>query len=656
MLDSDKDETANILAQINWNSAWKRLMEGVVDESREKNNLVLRQHAMLTRGLLEIMMLVGYRMYVDDAKAHGERTRTINAAIEKMEQHAGVMKRITEIKENSDTIPDFVSADIQFHMVIPLILESEAQQFLPVSAKEMERFLTQSLLGRNTLRFKTPAGRMSIVAEHQAILARVREYLTGTSIDPGNKNEVQSGKGKKILKSEENDFLCASKVTRTLGRHLFKAIYSESNSDGGDRFTNNMTQLRETALMFNLLMSEGFGFDPIDLWEKGEIDQLIFLSDCYPPKELKHFTSDRVSSCSIPQVSDKENTIKLQQVRLVLAIRNALLKQQKTGSKDSTLKLYSMAIFVPGKEVIDDLVDNDLLSRESLLKAYGLKAGNGKESDVKGKFDCGEYVFNFKKQIRELFKDLESHDTREALLKVEENETKRERIRSEILEFLDNEAKSSRGKKRLNLNLILGSIRFFKLPASIHKRFIVEPGGTIAWHFHDNNLVYTYRQDGDEVATRVVDTRGDRRYEIFDLLFSIIDHSEDFVKKHYFDMIDSLQADIRSPILLNPNEQTVSDNIKLYNGKQYSEFLRKISPELESDKSSTAVSSDPLASENPRSELLFAANTISAMMASFLLEDPRRIKDLKAALRYRAVVSKNCNSPEVITSKASTHI
>jgi hypothetical protein len=315
-----------------------------------------------------------------------------------------------------------------------------------------------------------------------------------------------------------------------------------------------------------------------------------------------------------------------------------------------------MAIFVPGKEVIDDLVNNDLLSRESLLKAYGLKAENGKEADKKGRFDCGEYVLNFKKQIRELFKDLESHDIREALLKVEENETKRERIRSEILEFLDNEAKPSRSTKKLNLNLILGSIRFFKLPASIHRRFIVEPGGTIAWHFHDNNLVYTYRQDGDEVATRVVDTRGDRRYEIFDLLFSIIENSEDYVKQQFFDMIGSLNADLRSPILPNRIEQTASDDIKLCNGKQYNEFLRKISPKMETDKSRTTVSSDYLTSENPSSELLFAANTISTMMASFLLEDPRRIKDLKAALRYRTVVSKNCNSPEVITSKASTYI
>ena len=503
MLDSDKDETANILAQINWSSAWKRLMEGVVDESREKNNLVLRQHAMLTRGLLEIMMQVAYRMYVDapDGIARDEK---VNAAVSKMKYYKDEMNRIAENEENSNTIPDFVNADILFHMAIPLILEKEAQQFLPVSAKEMERFLNQSLLGRNILRFKTSEGRKKIVTEHQAILDCVIGYLSGVSDNSQNVQETGSRGKPRKSRGAENNLVSLNKMAKTLGKHLFSAIHAESDSEANGQISKNMKQLRETALMFNLMISESFGFDPIDLWEKGEIDRLIFLSDCYPPQELKRFRSNATSSES--EHEDKE--IMLQQIRLILAIKKAIEKQKNSISDNPDLPLTSIAIFVPKKATIDGLVKRKLLSSDMLKKAYGTD-----------RFDCEAYVEAFKNDVRKLFKRFEKDP---AYLESLQGDSAAWTDISNQIKKITGSSDNAKQTDSLTLERILESIRFFELTPRIHRRFIVEPGGTIAWHFQENNLVYTYRQDGDERATRVVDTRGDRRYEIFDLLYSIV--------------------------------------------------------------------------------------------------------------------------------------
>lgn len=502
ILDSEADETARITAKLQWQTEWTKLIEGIANQKQQDSaSLVLRQHFMLARGMLEVQMLAAYRFYVNASPDESEREKRILRAIKAM---GAEIARMRQAISQTDPFANFVLADILFHMAIPTILQKDGKEFLPTTQSEMEKYLSFSLLGRDKLRFKNEVGRSEIIKEHEQILKRIAKYL-GFRGDTRPFTHLESHKDEATYHAtEENDLITTKEVAVTLGKHLFKAIHDESRSSLSQAGNgNNIAQLQETALLFDCMLSQGFEFNPIQLWERGEIDRLIFLSDCFPPKEL--VLSAGLGNDNLSLMAD--------QVRLILAIENVLEKSRKTGGKQNSLIPPSMAIFVSTEEFIKRLLDEKLVDKSRLDNVY-----------KNGLYNCRAYVEEFKKEVRELFSQLSDKTLRERIIGHFGED--KDDIRTKLNKFLKGSGSHPAKESTNRLESVLDSIRVFDLHPAIHRQFIIEAGGTVAWHLNGNNLIYTYRQDGNEGVSRVVDTRGDRRFEIFELIYSMVDDDQ----------------------------------------------------------------------------------------------------------------------------------
>jgi hypothetical protein len=348
-----------------------------------------------------------------------------------------------------------------------------------------------------------------MVSEHEEILKAVKRYLGAK--DKHSKNAAQNGPSHE----KTNDLRSTKDLATALGKHLFKAIHDESDKAVTlDGIARNMDQLQETALMFDLMLSQGFEFDPISFWERGDIDRLIYLSDCYPPKEL---ILSRYSGSE-----DEKQRRMVDQIRLVLALNEAISKSE--GSRvQGELIPPTMAIFVSDGEFIKEMIKRKLVDVEKLIEAYG-----GAD------FNCESHIELFNKEVRQLFKDLRQDKFKEKILsKVKPGERKSFTQRLEI--FVDKYKNPHEDALDSRVTKILDSIKFFDLPTDIHRQFIIEAGGTVAWHLQGNNLVYTYRHDGNDGVSRAIDARGDRSCVIFDLIYSMMNKGSK--KKDYVDAI-----------------------------------------------------------------------------------------------------------------------
>lgn len=523
---SDCDETSKSIAKVHWKDAWTELINQIVDRkapkpssSDEATDLILRQHAMLTRGLLELQMLAAYKFYADCVP--GQRKIRIERVINDMRAQLEEMERYVDA-EGSYQTANFVRADMLFHLVITNLLQKHGKQFLPANAAEMEKYLSVSLLGRDELRFRSKEGRKQIIKEHEDIVRTTEQYLW-TKV--GDSKPI--GEGESAV-NRTNDLLATKEVAWALGKHLFEAIHDESNKIeklyGSQK---NIAQLLEVALMFELMLSQGLKFDPIKLWEKGEIDRLIYLSDCFPPKELILWNGESSEY-------DKSEA-KFNQIRLVLAMDKAIKRSINTSNLDVPELKTIMAIFVRPELFINELTSNAKLSSSKKLRARLTKAYLGSE------YNCTRYVQKFKDQVTELFNELTSANALADLF-CNRNESERRSVLEGLKPFFDPIDSSNSFRVNDKLQQILGYIQVYDLPPEVHKQFIIEAGGTVAWHLNGSNLIYTYRQDLSEGVSRVVDMRGDRKSELFDFIYSMVEKAGSESLEELMGLVESLDT------------------------------------------------------------------------------------------------------------------
>lgn len=532
-LSSECDETSQLIARVHWKDAWTELINQILDRKEikpssndEATDLVLRQHAMLTRGLLELQMLAAYKFYANSVSGQ-ERKERIDRVIQDMQTQIDEMIKYVDA-EGAYHTANFVRPDMMFHLVISNLLQKHGKEFLPANAAEMERYLSLSLLGRDELRFKSKEGRKQLIEEHQEILRTVAQYL--------GPNDGDS----KPTANRTNDLLATKEVAWALGRHLFEAIHDESNKIeircGSQK---NIAQLLEVALMFELMLSQGLKFDPIKLWEKGEIDRLIYLSDCFPPKELVLLNEH--------SSEDEQSEAKINQVRLVLAMDKVINRPIKTGSLEKSELKTIMAIFVSPKAFIEQLASNGKLSSNKKLKGRLTKAYLGNE------YDCKLHVRRFKDQVSELFDELTSPDALKDLF-CNRHKDELKAVSEELEPFFERDDSSRIVRVSNKLQEVLDHIEVFDLPPEVHKQFIIEAGGTVAWHLNGSNLIYTYRQDLSEGVSRVVDMRGDRKSELFDFIYSMVEKAGQKSLGELMEFVDSLDS---QDLGADPNENKV---------------------------------------------------------------------------------------------------
>ena len=549
------DETSQLIARGHWKDAWTELINQIVDRkapkpssSDEATDLILRQHAMLTRGLLELQMLAAYKFYA--AWVPGQRKVRIERVINDMRAQLEEMERYVDA-EGSYQTANFVRADMLFHLVITNLLQKHGKQFLPANAAEMEKYLSVSLLGRDELRFRSKEGRRQIINEHEDIVRTTEQYLW-TKVGDGK----PTGEGESAV-NRTNDLLATKEVAWALGKHLFEAIHDESNKieklHGSQK---NIAQLLEVALMFELMLSQGLKFDPIKLWEKGEIDRLIYLSDCFPPKELVLWNGES-SEC------DKSEA-KINQIRLVLAMDKVIKRSVNSSNLDDPeddpeLKTI-MAIFVRPEHFISKLTSTAKLSNSRKLKARLSKAYFGSE------YNCKRHVQKFKDQVTELFAELTSGNALVDLF-CNRSESERRFVKEELNSFFDPIESSDEFLVNSKLKQVLDYIQVYDLPPEVHKQFIIEAGGTVAWHLNGNNLIYTYRQDLSEGVSRVVDMRGDRKPELFDFIYSMVEKAGSDRLEELMELVESLDTQ-------NSDGHQENNTVNLSNTTKLRRFLK----------------------------------------------------------------------------------
>jgi len=250
-------------------------------------------------------------------------------------------------------IANFVFADIRFHLAPSDYLQKISKDLLPANASELEKYLSLSLLGRDELRFKTELGRQQIVDEHRMILESTEKYLSSTDSGSGIKSRSQASV------ETVNPLLSANDVAMSLGKHLFQAIYDEAGSSATRMQPGkNIDQLQEVALMFELMLSQGLRFEPVKLWDKGEIDSLIYLSDCFPPKELVLWSSE--------SSKQQKSIVQIQQLRFIFALDKAYRRHAQSRDKVDPQLRTLMAIFVSERDFIDKLLSMELVSKKGL--------------------------------------------------------------------------------------------------------------------------------------------------------------------------------------------------------------------------------------------------------------------------------------------------
>jgi hypothetical protein len=291
--------------------------------------------------------------------------------------------------------------------------------------------------------------------------------------------------------------------------------------------------------MFELMLSQGLKFDPIKLWEKGEIDRLIYLSDCFPPKELVLLNEH--------SSEDEQSEAKINQVRLVLAMDKVINRPIKTGSLEKSELKTIMAIFVSPKAFIEQLASNGKLSSNKKLKGRLTKAYLGNE------YDCKLHVRRFKDQVTELFDELTSPDALKDLF-CNRHKDELKAVSEELEPFFERDDSSRIVRVSNKLQEVLDHIEVFDLPPEVHKQFIIEAGGTVAWHLNGSNLIYTYRQDLSEGVSRVVDMRGDRKSELFDFIYSMVEKAGQKSLGELMEFVDSLDS---QDLGADPNENKV---------------------------------------------------------------------------------------------------
>jgi|GEM_PF-4580260 len=542
-LASERGETSRLIASGHWKDAWTELIDQIVDKkaieptaSDEVTDLILRQHAMLTRGLLELQMLVAYKFYANSASEQ-ERQDRIQRVINEMQSQVDDMKRYIDAK-NSYQLANFVRADMLFHLVITNLLQRYGRQFLPANASEVEKYLSVSLLGRDELRFRSKNGRSQLTKEHEEILQATKQYLWSKARDSeSTSKDTRSAK-------RTNELLATKEVAWALGKHLFEAIHDESSQieirSGSQK---NIAQLQEVSLMFELMLSQGLKFDPIKLWEKGGIDRLIYLSDCFPPKEI--VLSDSNAS-DLQNLTPEQRQVKINQMRLVLAMEKVINRSGENNSQyDIELKTL-MAIFVPPKDFIDRLVSNTNLSKNEKLGERLSKAYMGSD------YDCKRHVQAFKEQVEALFKELSNQDQLSDLL-CDLSASERKIILGGVKPFLRKGRPGNRDSGIEKLKGVLDYIRVFDLPPEAHKQVIFEAGGTVAWHLSGSDLIYTYRQDLNGGVSRVVDTRGDRKSELFDFIYFMIEKAGATSVEELINLVLDLDS---QPSSAPPDEKT----------------------------------------------------------------------------------------------------
>lgn len=620
------DETSQLIARGHWKDAWTELINQILERkspdpspSDEATDLILRQHAMLTRGLLELQMLAAYKFYA--ACVPEQRKVRIERVINDMRAQLEEMERYVDA-EGSYQTANFVRADMLFHLVITNLLQKHGKQFLPANAAEMEKYLSVSLLGRDELRFRSKEGREQILKEHEDIVRTTEQYLW-TKVGDGK----PTGEGESAV-NRTNDLLATKEVAWALGKHLFEAIHDESNKIkklyGSQK---NIAQLQEVALMFELMLSQGLKFDPIKLWEKGEIDRLIYLSDCFPPKELVLWNDESSEF-------DKSEA-KINQIRLVLAMDKVIKRSVNTSNLDDPELKTIMAIFVRPEHFINELTSNARLSNSEKLKARLSKAYFGSE------YNCKRHVQKFKDQVTKLFAELTSEN---ALVDLFCNRSESERT------FVTEELKSSFGPIESSdeflvnskLKQVLDYIQVYDLPPEVHKQFIIEAGGTVAWHLNGSNLIYTYRQDLSEGVSRVVDMRGDRKSELFDFIYSM-------VEKAGLERLEELMGLVESLDNQNSNGHANENTIKILS------FLKRSRPS-DTGKTSRRKQKETSGTQSDVSWDRVAATILFMILPMFQIDDSN-IDVFRDTCVYNKLVSASV-SPEVVTrehgSKKST--
>jgi hypothetical protein len=577
-VDSDCDETSKLMAKVHWKEAWAELVERIgnkkewADESLlisdskypqrratasndQQTDLVLRQHAMLTRGLLELQMLTAYKFHVNSASTEKDREERVARIVEGMQLQLDQMKKHVNAQETYQ-LADFVRADMMFHLVSSAILQKHGRGFLPANTSEMEKYLSLSLLGRDKLRFKTQIGRTQIVTEHQTILEATQKYLSAKSLGDRNQGESSSSEEK------NNHLLSANDVALALGKHLFQAIHDEASDSKIEKgYGSNIDQLQEVALMFELMLSQGLRFEPIKLWDKGEIDGLIYFSDCFPPKELV--------LCSSKSSEEEKLATQAQQIRFILALDKAYNRSGlDTPEFDPGLRTL-MAIFVSRKEFIDRLVSVDLFSKKDLKKRL-----NEAYIGMDGEFDCFQFVDRFKEQIKQLFEKIRNPDCRHKFCEEfgQYDHKNCDELGKQIVAFFD----SNRDSKD-RIEKLLNCIRVFELPQDVQKQFIAEIGGTVAWHLNAKKLIYTYRQDLNQGASRVIDTRGNRNAELFDLIFSMIEKAGGQDVKELLSIVNTDESDSLEGVAMYQN---IEDFIKKWKPANVGESASKANKPL----------------------------------------------------------------------------
>ena len=626
ILASESGETSQLIARVHWKDAWTELINQILERkspdpspSDEATDLILRQHAMLTRGLLELQMLAAYKFY--EACVPEERKDRIEGVINDMRAQLKEMERYVDA-EGSYQTANFVRADMLFHLVITNLLQKHGKQFLPANAAEMEKYLSVSLLGRDELRFRSKEGREQILKEHEDIVRTTEQYLW-TKVEDGK----PTGEGESAV-NRTNDLLATKEVAWALGKHLFEAIHDESNKIkklyGSQK---NIAQLQEVALMFELMLSQGLKFDPIKLWEKGEIDRLIYLSDCFPPKELVLWNGESSEF-------DKSEA-KINQIRLVLAMDKVIKRSVNTSNLDDPELKTIMAIFVRPEHFINELTSNARLSNSEKLKARLSKAYFGSE------YNCKRHVQKFKDQVTELFAELTSGNALVDLF-CNRSESERTFVTEELKSFFDPIESSDEFLVNSKLKQVLDYIQVYDLPPEVHKQFIIEAGGTVAWHLNGSNLIYTYRQDLSEGVSRVVDMRGDRKSELFDFIYSM-------VEKAGLERLEELMGLVESLDNQNSNGHANENTIKIL------DFLKRSRPS-DTVKTSRRKQKETSGTQSDVSWDRVAATILFMILPMFQIDDSN-IDVFRDTCVYNKLVSASV-SPEVVTrehgSKKST--
>jgi hypothetical protein len=620
------DETSQLIARGHWKDAWTELINQILERkspdpspSDEATDLILRQHAMLTRGLLELQMLAAYKFYA--ACVPEQRKVRIERVINDMRAQLEEMERYVDA-EGSYQTANFVRADMLFHLVITNLLQKHGKQFLPANAAEMEKYLSVSLLGRDELRFRSKEGRRQIINDHEDIVRTTEQYLW-TKVGDGK----PTGEGESAV-NRTNDLLATKEVAWALGKHLFEAIHDESNKIkklyGSQK---NIAQLQEVALMFELMLSQGLKFDPIKLWEKGEIDRLIYLSDCFPPKELVLWNGESSEF-------DKSEA-KINQIRLVLAMDKVIKRSVNTSNLDDPELKTIMAIFVRPEHFINELTSNARLSNSEKLKARLSKAYFGSE------YNCKRHVQKFKDQVTKLFAELTSENALVDLF-CNRSESERTFVTEELKSFFDPIESSDEFLVNSKLKQVLDCIQVYDLPPEVHKQFIIEAGGTVAWHLNGSNLIYTYRQDLSEGVSRVVDMRGDRKSELFDFIYSM-------VEKAGLERLEELMGLVESLDNQNSNGHANENTIKIL------DFLKRSRPS-DTVKASRRKQKETSGTQSDVSWDRVAATILFMILPMFQIDDSN-IDVFRDTCVYNKLVSASV-SPEVVTrehgSKKST--